>query len=109
MYDNPIAPKGQDGENQVEGDGDTGRSHEEYLQIINSLRECDNTEWKMYLDNFKKHKIDDTRLKQYWSKYNDHVWQELIPEFGVRYQFKDLWGKKLKNHHHKITEKEESS
>eukprot|EP01084_Bolivina_argentea_P173122 299857_1 len=95
--------------NQVEGPVNRGQADDEYVDIINVLRECDDVEWKRYLDNFKKNKSNDKRLKKYWLQYSDEEWQQLIPEFGLRYQFKDLWGEKLKNHHHKITEKDDSN
>eukprot|EP01083_Nonionella_stella_P180914 646552_1 len=89
---------------EVEGPVNRGQSDGEYRDIIHVLRECNDVEWKRYLDNFKKHKSNDKRLKQYWSEYSDKEWQKLIPEFGLMYEFKDLWAIKLMNQDHKRTQ-----
>ena len=50
------------------------------------MKECDDGEWEKYLENFKKEKINDTRL-QFVDMDDKDLWQGLIPEAGVRFQF----------------------
>ena len=57
--------------------------------IENILKKCDKKDWEGYLDNFKKEKLSDRRLKR--MRTSDKMWEKLIPEYGVRIEFKDLW------------------
>eukprot|EP01084_Bolivina_argentea_P056210 102907_1 len=67
-----------------------------YEWIENALKKCDNTEWYKYLHNFKKHKINEQRLKHLPNDDED-LWKEVIPEIGIRYQFKALWKNRQMN------------
>eukprot|EP01084_Bolivina_argentea_P064670 117914_1 len=57
-----------------------------YKGIERILKKCDSDEWEQYLDNFKKHKVTDVRLKLI--NDDDEIWNILIPEYGVRIEFK---------------------
>eukprot|EP01084_Bolivina_argentea_P054561 100059_1 len=70
-----------------------GEGFNAYIIITNLLRICDDMEWKKYLRNFVKHKLNDERLKFLADDYQQ-VWQELIPEIGIRLQFQALWREK---------------
>merc|ERR1712228_1610 len=58
-----------------------------YQQIEQCLKLCDDTEWQKYLKNFKENKVSDYRV----SGLESHDWRELIPPIGVRNEFKTLW------------------
>ena len=101
--------------NMLFGEADT-----EYIEVANILRECDELEWKRHLNNFQRQKVNDKRLpfilkkrdELQWKKHlnnfqtqmvndkrlqfilnndDNEVWKELIPEIGIRFQFKALW------------------
>merc|ERR1712113_877193 len=65
---------------------DTMNDINEYKWIENTLKKLDKSEWNRYLNNFKKNKITDLRLKHIAFDDKD-VWKQLIPEIGVRYEF----------------------
>ena len=64
----------------TEGSGD-------YEWIEQSLKVCDDIEWRKYLKNFKDNKVSDHRLGQ----LNENDWKDLIPKIGPRNEFKALW------------------
>eukprot|EP01083_Nonionella_stella_P013762 38702_1 len=73
---------------------DDGEDHNEYEDVKNygwitkALQTCDSKDWKIYLTNFKRNKVTESRL---YHLTDDAMWIELIPELGVRSQFLQLW------------------
>ena len=79
--------------NDAEGEQYVMNDMSEYKIIISLLKKCDDQDWSRYLEGFKNEKINDERLK--FIDLNDkEAWKELIPEMGVRSQFKSLWEKR---------------
>ena len=70
-----------------------GDNHNEYEWIESALKQCDEIEWMQYIDNFRKQKVTDCRLKHI---INDDILNQLIPEIGVRFEFKALYDNKQK-------------
>merc|ERR1712129_510852 len=62
---------------------------DEFKQIEECLKLCDNIEWEEYLQNFKANKVNDKRV----NKLQAHDWKELLPAIGVRNEFMELWQK----------------
>ena len=67
--------------NEIEGTN-------EYEWIQKSLEQCDKLDWQKYLNNFKKHKITDKRIKLF--PFQHEIWKILLPEIGVRYEFIEM-------------------
>eukprot|EP01084_Bolivina_argentea_P047512 87550_1 len=59
-----------------------------YEWIKNTLSKIDEEDWEKYLNNFKKHKITDFRLKNFTEEQH---FKELIPEIGVRSEMIQIW------------------
>ena len=60
-----------------------------FKEIEKILKQCDDREWEKYLYNFKKEKMTDKRVKILGN--GDEIWEDLIPEYGVRIEFKKSW------------------
>ena len=59
-----------------------------YCKIENILKEIDEDEYKKYLTNFKKQKVDDDAVFGQNLFPSDHeIWKELMAEIGVRAKF----------------------
>jgi len=69
------------------GDNSDNDVTNKYYWIKRTLRQCDVNGWEKYYDNFKNHKVDETRL----TKLDDGDWRELIPAIGPRNDFKEAW------------------
>ena len=59
----------------------------DYYQIEQCLKLCDQNEWQKYLKNFRQNKVSDCRV----SGLDPNDWKELLPPIGVRNEFKALW------------------
>merc|ERR1712129_332584 len=72
---------GRKGKGELESDSD-------YAKIKKVLMLCDKQDWAFYLNNFQRHKMTDKRLETY---IHDAIWEPLIPDLGVRLDFKALF------------------
>eukprot|EP01084_Bolivina_argentea_P080217 145345_1 len=58
----------------------------EYCWIEMALRTIDENDWKIYLKRFKQNKVTTNRL----NTLQDEDWRELLPEIGIRRDFRNL-------------------
>ena len=73
-------------------EGETMEKYEEqntFIKITKILQQCDEKEWAIYLNNFKREKMTDDRMQ--YLQNESVLWDKLIPETGVRLQFQHLW------------------
>eukprot|EP01083_Nonionella_stella_P143855 447940_1 len=99
IYEKPTA-SGNDNDDETEelyGKGKDPMSSpgcemegsQNYRCIEQWLKVCDDMDWEQYLNNFKRHKVNDYRL----DRLSEKDWKQLIPPIGTRNEFKTLWRK----------------
>ena len=73
----------------------------EYALIIQVLRRVTGSEWRTYLDTFKREKMTDDALKLIpCDPGNDaeEMWKVLLVQMGTRVTFKKVWSEEMEQH-----------
>ena len=70
--------------------GDLNEIEDEYEWIEMAFRQIDEKDWIIYLNRFKKNKVNIHRL----NNLVDEDWRELLPEIGIRRDFRNLLNQK---------------